>query len=39
LQFNETATAIAGDTAVTVPLAGAAGPVAAFRACAPVASS
>ena len=33
LQYNHTATAFSGDTAVTVPLDGAAGPVAAFRAC------
>jgi hypothetical protein len=36
LQFNETATAFSGDTAVTVPLAGASGPVQAFRDCAPM---
>jgi hypothetical protein len=39
LQFNETATAIAGNKAVSFPLEGAAGPVAAFRACAPALSS
>ena len=33
LQFNDTATALLGDRAVPVPLDGAAGPVAAFRAC------
>ncbi|MEL6409382.1 MAG: hypothetical protein AAFY09_00900 [Pseudomonadota bacterium] len=33
LQFNDTATAITGDTEVTFPLAGASEPVAAFRAC------
>ncbi len=33
LQFNHTATAQSGDTAVTFPLDGAAEPVAAFRAC------
>lgn len=39
LEFNDTATAIAGDTAVTLPLDGAAPAVRAFRACiaAPVA--
>lgn len=35
LQFNETAHAIAGDDIISVPLDGAAEPVAAFRACAP----
>ncbi len=34
LQFNETATALIGDTAETIPLDGAAEPVEAFRACA-----
>lgn len=33
LQFNQTATATLGDQAVTIPLEGAADPVAAFRAC------
>ena len=33
LQYNDTATALLGDRALPVPLAGAAGPVAAFRAC------
>ena len=37
LQFNDTATALAGDTAVAVPLEGAAPAVAAFRACRPAA--
>ena len=36
LQFNEAATAFSGDTAVTVPLAGASEPVQAFRDCAPM---
>ena len=40
LQYNHSATAIAGDMELTFPLDGAAGPVAAFRACdaAPLAS-
>ncbi|MEQ9259950.1 MAG: hypothetical protein RIG84_12730 [Roseovarius sp.] len=40
LQFNRTAVAVAGDAVVTLPLDGAAEPVAAFRACdgAPLAS-
>ena len=33
LQFNHTATAFAGDIAVSIPLDGASDPVAAFRAC------
>ena len=33
LQFNRSATALTGDVALDIPLAGAAGPVAAFRAC------
>ena len=33
LQYNDTATAIAGDVAIPFPLHGAAGQVAAFRAC------
>ena len=33
LQYNHTATALSGDTALSFPLEGAAGPVAAFRAC------
>ncbi|WP_371226583.1 hypothetical protein [Roseovarius sp. 2305UL8-3] len=33
LQYNHTATAIAGDVEIAFPLEGAAGPVAAFRAC------
>lgn len=33
LQYNHTATALSGETALSFPLAGAAGPVAAFRAC------
>jgi hypothetical protein len=36
LQFNDTATAIIGDTAVRFPLADAAEPVAAFRLCQPM---
>ena len=35
LQYNDTAHALAGDVVVSVPLDGAAGPVAAFRACEP----
>ncbi len=35
LQFNDTTTAIAGETNVTFPLAGIAEPLAAFRACDP----
>lgn len=35
LQYNHTATAIAGGITVTIPLDGAAGPVADFRACDP----
>lgn len=34
LQFNDTATALIADQALTIPLAGAAGPLAKFRACA-----
>ena len=33
LQFNQTATALLGGSEIAFPLAGAAGPVAAFRAC------
>jgi hypothetical protein len=36
LQFNDTATALVGDTAVSFPLAGAEEPVAAFRLCQPM---
>ncbi len=35
LQYNETATAILGDTTVVFPLQGAEKPVAAFRSCSP----
>lgn len=35
LQFNDTVTALLGDAAVSFQLAGAAGPVAAFRLCRP----
>ncbi len=35
LQFNDTATALLGDRAITFPLEGAADPVAAFRLCNP----
>ncbi|WP_262386571.1 hypothetical protein [Roseobacter fucihabitans] len=37
LQFNETARAVTGNSSVSIPLAGALGPVKAFRNCAPVA--
>ena len=39
LQFNLTATATLGDQTITIPLEGAADPVAAFRACDTVATS
>lgn len=38
LEFNETTTAIAGDTSVTFPLVGIAEPLKAFRACDPAPS-
>lgn len=36
LAFNQTTTAILGETEVTIPLDGAAGPVEIFRTCAPL---
>lgn len=39
LQFNQTAVALLGAQRIEIPLAGAAGPTAAFRACAPVAGA
>ena len=39
LQFNETATATLGNQTIDIPLAGAADPVAAFRACDTIATS
>lgn len=39
LQFNQTAVALLGEQRIDIPLAGAAAPTAAFRACAPVAGA